>query len=497
MVSIANVITVSLLPEGQAAALDNLNVVSIITTDRGGPLNSSNRYGLYTDSASVEADFGTASAASAAARVFFATQPNPVSAGGVLVMGYWRATSETVPAKSAALTGAQLNEITVIDAIQNIQNGSFDITVNGTLASVAGLDFRTVSSLTEVAALIDTALVNATVSYVGNQFVVKSTTTGITSTITFASTAAGTYVGNILGLASGSGASLAQGAASVVLTAETQLDAITALKSLVNIKGATFIDPGVDADRTTLAAWASANSVLIYEVFSLASNLNIDPTNPVWAIKLAGHKNYRMLYSKAGNRMLAVTYMARVHVVNFSAENSAMTIHLKTLSVAAEDYSQTEVSKAKAVGLDIYTTIKDVSKVLTSGKNGFVDNQYNLIGFVDAIQIGQLNLLGGTSTKISQRDKGVNQIVDQAEKDCARFVRADVFGSGEWTSPDYFGDYDTFTRNIREKGYYVLAGLLRNQPQSERQERKSPVIQIAVKNSGAIHSVDLIINFNE
>ena len=48
--------------------------------------------------------------------------------------------------------------------------------------------------------------------------------------------------------------------------------------------------------------------------------------------------------------------MSRCHVVNFSAANSAMTMQLKELAnVVAEDYTDTEVADAKAVGLDIYT----------------------------------------------------------------------------------------------------------------------------------------------
>jgi len=37
---------------------------------------------------------------------------------------------------------------------------------------------------------------------------------------------------------------------------------------------------------------------------------------------------------------------------------------------------------------------------------------------------------------------------------------------------------------------------LSDQAQADRQARKSPVIQGAVKNAGAIHSADIIINFN-
>jgi len=211
---------------------------------------------------------------------------------------------------------------------------------------------------------------------------------------------------------------------------------------------------------------------------------------------LAGQDTFRSLYSKSGNRKLAATYMARTHTVNFNAENSAITMNLKELAVPAEAYTQTEIDAAKRVGLDLYTTIKDTAVVLTSPANDFVDNVYNLIAFIDAVQTDMFNLLKSTGTKIPQTTRGVAQLVAQGEKTTRGFVRAGVFAPGTWSSPDSFGLIDTFNRNISQFGFYWLAGLLADQPQADRQARKSPVLQAAVKNAGAIHSVDIIINFN-
>jgi hypothetical protein len=308
----------------------------------------------------------------------------------------------------------------------------------------------------------------------------------------------GTYIGSTLALASGTGAVLvAAGVAEVILTVETKVEAVTALKALVNIKGVMFIDNPIDADTTALATWAQANSVLYYDVFDSADNLEKDPTDVVWATKLSGLTNCRMLFSAAGNRKLATGYMSRAHTVNFNAENSAITMHLKEIrGVAAEAYTQSEIAKAKAVGLDIYTTIKDVAVVLTSGANDFMDNRYNIIAFIDAVQTDMFNLLKQTGTKIPQTVRGVNQLIDQGEKTTRGFVRAGVFAPGTWSSPDFFGDLDTFNRSISSNGFYWMAGRLSDQPQVDRQNRKAPVIQAAVKNAGAIHSVDIIINFN-
>ena len=234
----------------------------------------------------------------------------------------------------------------------------------------------------------------------------------------------------------------------------------------------------------------------MYDVFNDTDNLLVDTTNVVWATKLAGFTNYRMLFSKAGNRKLASSYMARMHSVNFGAENSTFTMHLKELSVSAEDYTQTQITNAKTVGLDLYTTIKNTSVILTSGKNDFADNRYNIIAFVDALQTDMYNLLRATATKIPQTLQGVNRLVDQAEKTSREFVRAGMLAPGTWTSSDFFGNQETFDRNIESNGFYWLAGSLADQSASDRAARKSPVLQGAIKNSGAIHHVDTVIFFN-
>lgn len=500
MANITNVVNVALLPEGQLAARDNMNVCAIMTSQQDGPLSSANRYQLYSDISSVATDFGTQSEMYAWATAFFGTTPNPINAGGVLVAGYWRGASESVAASAAVLTGEQLVEATVVAQLQQISDGSLDIDVDGGTVNVTALDLRGVTSLDDVATLLDSevsGITGATVTVSdSNQIIITSDTTGATSLLTIASDpGTGTYVGTLLGI--GVGATIVQGADADVLTAETQLEAVAALKALVNFKGLAIIDADTDANRKLMAAWAQANDVLVYEVFSGSTYLTTDAdTNAAWYIKLASQTYYRMLYSAANNRKMAATYMARAHVVNFNAENSALTMHLKTLQVSAEDYTQSEITAAKTVGLDLYTTIKNTAVVLTSGANDFVDNVYNLIAFVDAVQTDMYNLLKQTSTKIPQTRRGVNQLIDQGEKTTRGFVRAGVFAPGTWSSPDYFGDRETFERNIEENGFYWIAGALADQPQADRQARKSPVLQCAVKNAGAIHSVDIIINFN-
>lgn len=497
MASINNVITATLIPAGMTAGYVGMNSVCLMTSDKT-VLNSSERYRTYPDPQSVAEDYGSASAVTQYANAFFGTSPNSVQAGGRFIVGYHRAASEDVPATAAVLRGAQVSEVAAVDALQAISDGNLNIDVDGVQAVLTALDFGTVTSLDDIAAVIDAAITTegATVTVSNSRITITSDTTGATSLITFATAGAtGTFIGDILGLSAGSGATITQGEAANSLAAETMVDALVAIKSQIEFKGVCFIDQVLDADVPLLAAWAQANATLVYNVFSGSDYLAVSDSNPAWVVKRSGQSNFRMLYSQSGNRQLAVTYMARAHVVNFGAENSALTMHLKELAVPSESYSQSDLDAAKRVGLDVYTSIKDVNVVLTSGANDFMDNRYNLISFIDAVQTDAFNLLKTAGTKVPQTIPGVNALTDTVEQTCQRYVRAAFLAPGTWLSSSVFGDVATFKRNIEQFGYYVLAGSLANQSQADRDARKSPVIQVAIKNAGAIHSADFIINF--
>ncbi len=496
--NISNVIQVQLLSEPKLVSRANVNTVSILTSQLG-KLTSANRTEIYTDISSVGTDFGTNSEMYEFASVFFQQTPNPVSAGGHLVASYWRAADETVAATSATLKGAQLVEDTVVSVLQQVSNGTMDITVDAGVENLTSLDFSTVLTLEDIAKVVDTALTGATATIDNLSLLITSSTTGATSILSFTTDpGTGTYVGNTLKLASGSGALLTLGASSSVLSAETKVEAVTEALASDGFRSFVFIDEPIDTEREALATLATANDLLSGDVFSNTTYLEIDPTNVVWKIKLAGQINYRMFYSKTNDRKLAVGNLSRLQTVLFTATNTANTGNLKNIvGVQPDAYTQSEITKAYNVGLDIYTTIKNLPIMLTSPANDFFDNVYNLIAYVDALEVDTFNVLKGTATKIPQTVRGMNTLVDAIEKTTEGFVRAGVFAPGTWSSPDVFGDEETLRAQVATKGYYVFANRLSDQSQADRQNRIAPPIQIAVKNAGAIHKVNLIVQFNK
>ena len=480
------------------AAADNPNVVALMSKQADGPLNTANRYGIYRDLLSVAQDFGSASETYDFAAAILGTSPNPTNSGGQLVIGHWRAATENYAASAAVLTGAQLVEATVVDAAQSISDGAFNIDVDGTTVNVTAVDLRTVTSLADIVAAITVTGATVTLSD-DDRIVITSDTTGALSLITFATdpgTGTGTGLSSLLGLATGTGATTVQGAAAGSHAPETKVEAVTALKALVNFKGYCFIDATTDQESKDLATWGQAAGVLGYDTFSAVTNLNVDVTNPVWEIKLAGQKKYRMQYSPSGNRKLSASYMARQHVTDFNGENTALTMQLKELAIQPEAISPTDISKAAAVGVDIYVDFKDgLPGILSSGANGFTDSEYNLMALSNELQTDLFNVLKGTNTKASQTADGVNSMLDAAVGTCRKYVRAGVGAPGRWTGTDTFGDLETFNRNIEENGFYVMAGDLDDQSPADRAARKSPLIQIAFREAGAIHSASVILNF--
>jgi len=496
-IPLSRVINVSITGAGRQLDRTNMNIVSIITSELG-VLSTANRTEVYTSLASVASDFGTNSNLYQFAKVLFAGSANPINRGGYLVAGFWRAVDENVGATYGNLLSAELSQAIAVQSLQNIQDGSFDITIDGgTAQNITALDFRTISDLGDIVSILNTAITDATVTLDNNQIVVTSDTTGATSAVTaITEGASGTFVGDVLSLSGGSGAVVTDGVDATVLTAETKEDAIIAISEEEPIRGVVYVDKPTSSEAEELSSWGLANDVIVYDVFSDSDDFAKDVTNFVWSNKISAGYNYRTLFDKAGDRKLASAYMSRLHTVNFNADNTAITMHLKELSgVTPSKFSDSELNDAQTVGLDLYGTFGGLPKLYTSGANDFVDNVYNNIAVKRFVQIDLFNLLGSTTTKLAQTDKDMAKIVARVERTMDLFVSAGVIAPGRWNSPDDFGNPEVFRRSIEAKGYFVYANPMSGQAQSEREQRVAPVVQVAFKLAGAIHSVDVQLIF--
>lgn len=493
--SISYVTNVSISSGGQSISQINMNICALITSDKK-ILNSTNRVKTYINMAPLAQDFGSGSTVYTLANTMFAQDSNFInSGGGYLVVGYWRAVDEKMEATNAYLQSAELNQATVIQTLQQVKDGSFCIAIDGEIQEISELDFTNSIILEDIVKVISSKLNSVNLN--DTKIVINSPTFGNESTISFVDACEnGTYVGEILGLNDGSGALIVNGKDEYILEAESQIDALNAISKLEPIRGAMFIDKPTSKQCEDLSDYAKANDILVYDVFSSDENFKLDTENFVWKNKLKSGVNYRTLFDKNGDRKFGAAYMSRMHSVNFSSSKTAITMHLKNLAgVLPSSYDSDEINKAQNIGLDIYGSFGGIGRVYSSGANDFTDNIYNLIAIKYFTQIDYFNTLSTSNTKLSQTDEDMEILSASIENTMQRFVKVGVIAPGSWNSADSFGDVALFKRNIQNFGYTIFIPSMSTQSQSERETRKAPVAQVAFKMAGAIHSANIIINF--
>lgn len=214
-----------------------------------------------------------------------------------------------------------------------------------------------------------------------------------------------------------------------------------------------------------------------------------------------GNKKTRCLFyggTETEAKVMMASYASKAMSTIFEASLTTQTMHLKPLTGVVADPVMTEtlLGKCKDNGVDTYISIAGIACVFSTGKNGFFDEVFNELWFVNALQVAGFNYLRQTNTKIPQIEDGMDGLKNAYAQVCVRGVNNGFIGAGTWTLPDTFGNPDLFKRNIETKGYYIYSQPIAQQPKEEREERKAPLVQIAIKTAGAIHSTDVMIYVN-
>lgn len=281
---------------------------------------------------------------------------------------------------------------------------------------------------------------------------------------------------------------------------ETLSAAITRLASEIYFEGIITTRTVLEAEYVTAAATVEAlqNRILMLPVSELADLSDVvlsvstyAKTRPV--MYLTGDTST----DRARNaRLFAAAYLSRGLAVNYSGSKTTLTMNLKTLNgiVADTQISETVLESAKSAGVDCYPSIEGLAKVQSfKHANMYFDQVTNLIWFVNSLQREVFNVLATTGTKVPQTEPGLEIIRTAIRGVCNQAVTNGYVAPGQWNSPDTFGNYDDFMRNIEEFGFYDYHQPVAEQAQSERETRQAPVWQIAAKEAGAVHSANILV----
>lgn len=199
---------------------------------------------------------------------------------------------------------------------------------------------------------------------------------------------------------------------------------------------------------------------------------------------------------KLNSRLFAAAYLSRGLAVNYSGSRTTITMNLKDLAGITADtaISETILNQCATAGVDCFPSIEGLAKVFSNKHAGqYFDQVANSIWFVGALEIAYFNVLATTRTKIAQTDEDLGIAQKAIRQVCKQAVTNGYLAPGTWNSTDTFGDIDDFNRNIEEFGYYLYQQPVAEQSQTEREQRIAPLLQIAGKEAGAIHSGAILV----
>lgn len=443
-------------------------------------------YGSITD---VGGDFGSLAPEYLAAVMYFQQTPQPAQ----LCIGRWAKTATSGVLRGGALSSAQ-------QAMTNwttITTGAFKVPIDGTTKSVSGLDFSAQTNLNGVATVISSALTGASCVWNGSQFVITSNSTGATSNIGYAvAPASGTDISAQLALTSSLAGTPAPG-----IAAELPTDAVAVfLDRFANqFLGLAFADTGVTDDQhVAVANLIEADQKHQYAATTqnpqtLDSTVTTDLASRFKAAKF----KYSFTQFSSKTPYAGVSLFGRLLTTNFNANNTTITLMWKQEpGIEAETLSTSQANALQAKNCNVFVNYSNDTAIVQNGVTPsgiFIDSVYNSIWFQNRIQTDVYNLLYQSPTKIPQTDAGNALIAAALESGCAAAVNNGYLGPGVWNSAGFgaLKQGDTLS-----KGYYVYTPPIATQAQSDREARKSVPFQIAAKEAGAIHSVDILVNVN-
>lgn len=289
---------------------------------------------------------------------------------------------------------------------------------------------------------------------------------------------------------------LAEGEAGAV---ETLQQAVNACLQYTNWYGLAIADSAdlVEADVISVAAAIEASSLSrILAVTTADVNVLVsgNTDNIGYKLKAAGYARTFWQYSSS-SKYAAISAFGRAFTVNFTGSNTTITLKFKTEpGITYETLTTAQAAAIDAINGNVYVYYANDTAIIQQGvmANGdFFDERHGLDWLQNYVQTNLYNLLYTSTTKIPQTDAGVTRLMTNVEASLDQAVNNGLIAPGVWNGGPIgqIESGDTLT-----KGYYVYADSVDNQAQSDREARKSPVIQAAIKLAGAIHYGDVQIN---
>lgn len=415
-----------------------------------------------------------------AGNAFFAQNERPTTLAVAQVF--------TVPT-SAVLRGGAVT----LASLKNITDGSFNMTVNETEVEVRGLDFSSVSTLAEVAALVGSKLTEVQVSVGTDGLIVKTNTSGDGAVLSYATPSGdGTDVSEVLALSEALAASNTVGYTPGDLVSEL---AIIATASRCN--GSPVYGWIIDAqyrdtmDQMSVSDWVEARDPAIFIACTnspQAYNTG-DTGNIGYYCYNKGYKRTGVIYHNNPQVYPDMSYLACALSVDYAAEASAITLKFKQLDgIEPSPLTETQLNALTSRNINCYTYIGNSARTVREGTQAldtwFTDSLVNLDNFKEELQVEVYNVFL-RNKKIPYTTAGQNLLVSAATKICKRYVTNGTFAARDEETNGNETGFET------KPAYAISPASISGATASDRAARLAPPISIVCYEAGAFHKVSL------
>lgn len=481
--NVSGVVRVTVTIGALAAALRNFGAGMVIGSRD--VIDTVERKRAYADADGVAQDFGLDAPETKAAILYFSQEPQP----DLLYVARWAQTATAGRLNGAVLSAAQQ----LLSNFTAITSGTLTLTVDGQARALTGLNFSGALNLNGVAQIVQTALVGAgatgaTVVWDGvlKRFVVKSGTTGSSSSVSYGT---GT-VATAMHLTSTDASAPVPG-----VPAESLVSCVATLADMDSSWYAAFVataTPPSDGDHLAVAQLVEGlGQSHLYGVTVTNSNV-LDPTTSAdlaSQLKVLGLKRTWTQYSSS-NPYAVASFFGRAATVDFQGADTTITMMFKREpGVVAETITESQAATLKAKNCNVFVNYNNATAILQWGVmvNGYYfDEVHGTDWFQNELQTEEYNLQYTTGTKIPQTDAGMDLIKAVAKRVCERAVRNGLVAPGQWNGPKIG---PLLTGQTLSTGFFIYAPPVATQPVADRAQRKSVSFQIALKLAGAVHDI--------
>ena len=378
-------------------------------------LSTARRNRAFTTVAGVTAFFGASSEEELAADAFFNQDPFNIKQPDELQFGRY------ADADTAALLEMGNSPLSVIATWLAVTDGEFSVDIDGGAVELTGLDFSSITSLDDVASVIDTALgANGDCYFLIDRFNINSATTGASSLITVLETVAapsGTDIsgsgfldGDIIESPTNVGGSiLSQGQA--LETFEVALIAIEAIENDWYAMGAIKKYRDVTAAETMVTAIESRRKMFLI-VSNDANTVILGNTSTLsYFIKNLNYKRSAVIYHDNSDLYPDASWMGQqlpkdLGSTNWAYKKMAGIAEGAAVDIPAVSLTETQKDGALDVNCNLYTALLGDSftyfGTMGGGKN--VDKEGEFIDIIRNIDFLQARIEEGLLSLLVEKE---------------------------------------------------------------------------------------------